>query len=150
MIKEALPIQQKARKLLNIKQNVLYKKQPCLVPRFVGKQIHRGRSSVKWKATPWSSLIERHEGLYRPNGPAPLLVSHQRAVHKRKISYIVLNTNIYLIFKCNALALFTFYAIPSSGKNKCALFHCQTHLFIVLHELLSLNTTAYHLGKYKP
>ena len=50
------------------------------------------------------------------------MVCHQRAVHKRKISKMVLNTNTYLILGCSALALITFYAVPSSGKPKCMLF----------------------------
>ena len=33
-----------------------------------------------------------------------------------------MQTNI-LFFNCNVLALFTFYAVPSSGKYKCALVH---------------------------
>ena len=78
---------------------------------------------------PPKNLIAQASGAqYRPfnsnpnfcnNGQVPLLVSHQRAVHIRKISQIVLNTNEYLIFNCNVLALFTFYALPSSGKDKC-------------------------------
>ena len=51
------------------------------------------------------------------NGPAPLLVW--------KINKIVLTTNKYLIFECNALALFTFYTLPSSGKDKCVLVHFE-------------------------
>ena len=35
-----------------------------------------------------------------------------------------MNTNTYFVFNCNVLALFTFYAVPSSGKYKCALVHC--------------------------
>ena len=38
---------------------------------------------------------------------------------------IVVNTNTYFVFNFNVLALFTFYAVPSSGEYKCALVHCK-------------------------
>ena len=62
--------------------------------------------------------------LVHSKGPPHLLISHQRAVHKRKISKIVSNTNTYFVFNCNVLALFTFYAPPSGGKLKGAVVHC--------------------------
>lgn len=34
------------------------------------------------------------------NGPARLSICHQWAMHKRKISYIVLNTNTFLTLMC--------------------------------------------------
>ena len=34
-----------------------------------------------------------------------------------------------LFLICNVLALFTFYAVPSSGKRKCALVHCTGNFF---------------------
>ena len=39
-----------------------------------------------------------------------------------------MNTNTYFVFNCNVLALFTFYAVPSSGKHKCALVHWLAYL----------------------
>ena len=60
---------------------------------------------------------------YQPNGPSRLSICHQRAVHKRKISSIVLNTNTYFVINCNVLALSTFNALPSGGKLKDAVVH---------------------------
>ena len=57
------------------------------------------------------------------NGPLGLSISHQRAVHKRKISWIVLSTNTYFDLHCEVLALFTFYTLPSGGKLKGAVVH---------------------------
>ena len=46
-------------------------------------------------------------------------------MHKRKISYIVLNANTYFVLSCNVLALFTFYELPSGGKSKDVVIHCR-------------------------
>ena len=58
------------------------------------------------------------------NGPPRLSICHQRAVHKRKKSWIVLNTTTYFVLNCNALAFLSFYALPSGDKLKDAVVHC--------------------------
>ena len=52
------------------------------------------------------------------NGPPRLSICHQRAVHKRKKSQIVLNTTTYFVLNYNVLALLSFYALPSGGNRK--------------------------------
>ena len=52
------------------------------------------------------------------NGPPRLLICHQRAVHQRKKSQIVLNTTTYFVLHCNVLALLSFYTLPSGGNQK--------------------------------
>ena len=62
------------------------------------------------------------------NGTLHFSISHQRAVHKRKISKIAWNTNTYFVFNYNVLALFTFYALSSGGKLKGAVVHSKVLL----------------------
>ena len=50
-------------------------------------------------------------------GPALLSFFQQRALQKRKISQVVLNTKFFILI-CNAVSMFTFYAVPSGGKIK--------------------------------
>ena len=89
-----------------------------------------------WDSNPQPSELESPPITTRPghlkayilsisfaNGQPCLQFCHQRVVHKRKISAILLNTNKYFVFNCNVLALFTFYAVPSSDKYKCMLVH---------------------------
>ena len=71
------------------------------------------------------------------NGPPHLLICHQRVVHKRKISWIVLYTNTYFVLNCNVLALFTFYALPSVGKSKDAVVHYHSDVGLELIVLAS-------------
>ena len=65
------------------------------------------------------------------NGPPCLAICHQRAVHRRKLSQIVLNTNTYFALYCNVLVLFTHYALPSGGKSKDVVVHFITPLQFV-------------------
>ena len=44
---------------------------------------------------------------------------------KRNKARLFLSQAHVLIFDCNALALFAFFAVPSSGKPKCALVDCD-------------------------
>ena len=41
-----------------------------------------------------------------------------------------MNTNTYFVFNCNVLALFTFYALPSGGKLKDTVVHCDFNDFL--------------------
>ena len=68
----------------------------------------------------WATLT-----LIRENGPPNLSICHQRAVHKRKKSQIVFNTNTYFVLNYNVLALLSFYALPSGGKSKDVVVHYQ-------------------------
>ena len=54
----------------------------------------------------WCLKTARGSNILR--GPPRLLLCHQRAVHIRKKSYIVLNTTIYFVLNCNVLALLSF------------------------------------------
>ena len=81
----------------------------------------------------WKNIFDQHhlnDRTHLPNGPLRLSICHQRAVQKRKISQIVLNTKTYFVLNCNVLALFTFYAPPSGGKSKGAVVHYKV-LYVV-------------------
>ena len=69
------------------------------------------------------------------NGPPRLSICRQRAVHKRKIRKIVMNTKTKFDFNCKVLTLFAFYALPSGGKSKGAVVH-SVDLSIKAHQLI--------------
>ena len=61
---------------------------------------------------------------------------------------MVLNTNTDFIFNCNLLAFYTFYAVPSSGKDKYALENwVDKTVFPVVQETRSIsNVKIYEIG----
>ena len=82
------------------------------------------------------------------NGPPHLLIWHQRAVHKRKKSYIVLSTTTYFVLNCNVLALVSFYALPSGGNQKTRWSIVLMCMFALLCICSSLCVSVNHLSNH--